>query len=371
MNKQFLFLYSLIRIVIFFIINCIVVNFSKNYNKIDYSYENINEYCNHVYHQQLEIENEFTLHIIFEYIFKRMMFIEIIIKYDNFLSKILEIVNSFDMLNNIFNYYSSCFKKVSRYPRILNDENIIYLLKYIDKSYFVSLDASEQDITDKSLKYLTSLTQLDTNEYVTDNSVILLTNLTCLNLQNCENITDKSIKELTYLKYLNIAQNGHIDVTDESISRLTNLVYLNIGHNYSYDNITDKSIRKLNKLKYLIATRNEMNITDSSVKNLTELIYLDLRENEMISIDHLKNLIYIAFDDDNYDQDYLMELLKNSHKLKYLVLNVNECNYEIINEYKKYCNVYLCNENKEEIKQDGLTEEIEKKIITDLLVDNI
>src|ERR671938_233009 len=93
------------------------------------------------------------------------------------------------------------FRKICRTCKNISEEWLTEIsdnrfLKQVEVSCFRNLKVlvCSDDITDKSVQHLTSLTSLDAcdNDEITDKSVRHLTSLTSLNAWNNQNITDVS-----------------------------------------------------------------------------------------------------------------------------------------------------------------------------------
>ena len=149
------------------------------------------------------IDCEFIDHVIDKYIFQQNTLLNCLIRYEQ-----IEYIILIKLKN----------------PNKISDDNIEYIIKYIDPLKITALCAYKNEkITGTSIKYFPNLTYLNahSNKKITDESVKLLTNLTFLSASHNEKITDESIKLLTNLNFLCVSHNKKI--TTESILHLTNL----------------------------------------------------------------------------------------------------------------------------------------------------
>lgn len=120
------------------------------------------------------------------------------------------------------------------------------------------------NISDKSIRYMTKLSQLeiDSHSNITDISIKKLLRLRKLSIDFNKTITDNSIKLLTKLRWLSI--NSNKVITNHGISVLTNLKYLSLSGD---QNITDNGLQYLTNLESLSLKRNK-NISNDALKHL-------------------------------------------------------------------------------------------------------
>lgn len=170
-------------------------------------------------------------------------------------------------------------------------------------------------LTDRSVMLLTNLMELSLNDrdnLITDESLFMLTNLTSLSLWNHSirgnPITDESVSLLTNLVSLRISDEIH--VTGKSLRKLTKLCDLRLER---LSEITDDDLMYLGNhgnLTHLGLLSNTI-ITDKSVQKLTSLQSLNLRANPMITINSLKQLpklrrLDLGFNDRINDEELLL-----------------------------------------------------------------
>lgn len=126
--------------------------------------------------------------------------------------------------------------------------------------------AIEHDAILSKHTYLQRL-DLDHNRFITDKSIMHLTNLTDLSLNYNHTITDQSLCLLTNLVNLSIGHNSII--TDVSVSMLTQLTYINVSFNKG------ASLKK-NDLSDIDARTVVESITSNSISCLTNLVILEM-----------------------------------------------------------------------------------------------
>lgn len=216
---------------------------------------------------------------------------------------------------NIINSNSNIFKYEEKKPYIHNMFNVIYidtLPYYFDDSYLLNfkylmyLNCSYNNkISDKSIQTLHNLSVLICNNTITDNSVANLNNLVSLKLCENDSITDISLMKLTKLEQL-IINNSCKNISDISILLLTNLTELNLYSN-RFCHITNESISKLSKLKVL-------SIHNNPYINTINLPYLKrLYANELLtdSSTTCSNLTHLYCSDNQNFTDSLLCKLPN------------------------------------------------------------
>ena len=120
------------------------------------------------------------------------------------------------------------------------------------------------------------------NNKITDDVIILLTQLTELDLSYDKLITSKSLKELNGLRRLILDDNKRI--VDNDIRELTQLTHLNLKWN---NLITDNGIKKLINLTHLICNNK---ITDDGITELTNLTHLNIFCNNKLTINCVAKL---------------------------------------------------------------------------------
>jgi Leucine-rich repeat (LRR) protein len=106
--------------------------------------------------------------------------------------------------------------------------------------------------------------------------------LTKLNLSDSRGITD--LQKMTSLLWLDISKIRGDFITNESVKQLTNLTYLNILRKYM---IHDEGIENITSLSTLIVCDK---ISNQGIQNLTNLTCLDLGSNSKINDEGLIKL---------------------------------------------------------------------------------
>lgn len=132
------------------------------------------------------------------------------------------------------------------------------------------LQIADSNISDDFIVNFTQLEYLAPNDNITDKSLKFLTNLKALNLQNNRSITIDGLRSLTSLIDLDLNMNMDTNITE--INHLTNLTRLDLSNN---NTITDVAIDKLTMLKELNLSRNNT-ITDNALTKLSNLTLLNL-----------------------------------------------------------------------------------------------
>ena len=104
---------------------------------------------------------------------------------------------------------------------------------------------SFHNLNERIVEFYPKLTTLyiEKTPYITEETLIRLTNLTRLTVSNCPNISDASIATLTKLTYLKTDKN----ISHETACGLTNLTDLFMGERFN-TTITDASIARLTNL---------------------------------------------------------------------------------------------------------------------------
>jgi Leucine-rich repeat (LRR) protein len=159
------------------------------------------------------------------------------------------------------------------------------------------LNISGCHIRDEELLHFSKLQTLvlGDNDYITKESLSLLTNLTGLGLAGNAMISGEVLALLPNLNALDISYTKDALVTDEQLRACTNLTYLD---HCDHEFISDEGIRDLTKLTALFFENVEYvsdrglscltsltavilneNITDGSIKHLTGLTALELHDN--------------------------------------------------------------------------------------------
>ena len=115
------------------------------------------------------------------------------------------------------------------------------------------------------------------------NEIILLTNLTVLDLGNNEltSISKETARGLTNLGFLDFHDNKLTEIPNE-IYQLTNLTYLSFAHNQITKISTD--ISQLTNLRALYLHHNNLSHVPKKIARLTKLERLDLDNNFLLKI---------------------------------------------------------------------------------------
>lgn len=141
-------------------------------------------------------------------------------------------------------------------------------------------------VHDDDLMLLTNLTtlELDHNEYITNKSVSNLTNLTRLSLAYNNNITFDALKNLRELTVLDLSYSSHIK--SEELGQMTNLRRLKL---YANSMIESKDLVKLTQLTALDVSYNKL-ITSEAVGALKNLVELDICGNSNVRREEITSL---------------------------------------------------------------------------------
>lgn len=132
-------------------------------------------------------------------------------------------------------------------------------------------------VTDSGIGRLTGLRNLFLkSDHISDDALVNMVNLTCLDISGCIRIVGSTLKNLTNLARLTINTNNNI--SNNTLSGLTQLTLLRLADNES---ITDRGISGLTNLVTLDLSYNN-NITNNGLLKLTNLINLYLTYNHSI-----------------------------------------------------------------------------------------
>lgn len=174
--------------------------------------------------------------------------------------------------------------------------------------------ANNTTITDFGLRPLVQLRRLDlaSNTLITGQALKTLTNLTCLILNTNNKLTNEDLSPLKNLKELHLHNNPNITI--EGIKSLKKLTHLYLGGKNLF---TDAKVKKLTNLT-LLNLKNNDKITDKGICNLTKLTSLDLSSNKIISSDGIKGLLNLKYLKYEHNKNNILtpEVLKNLTKLR-------------------------------------------------------
>jgi hypothetical protein len=184
--------------------------------------------------------------------------------------------------------------------------------KNVHFKYLTYLDCSHRNnITDKSLMYLTRLLYLKCNNVISDKSISNLTNLLSLDIGDNTLISDKSLVCLTQLNTLIIGNKTH-STSEASISQLVSWGILLNLHRGSDNNITNLSMMKLTTLtKLYLYGSHQINNIPSSVRSLhASQLLTDESIGNLINLNHLCCRSNINFTDMSLYKFNKLQILK-------------------------------------------------------------
>lgn len=230
--------------------------FKSSYTNIEYTTENVKKYIDIIFYLGIpDMEWKFCNHIVYEYILKKGVF--------------LNVLHTYQTIIDIIKQYIECDINISKLPfhksLVFTNELIMYLSFYID---ITSLSVINSDITNTTIRLLTNLTELTVENCpnITD-SAISYQPLTKLRLQNCDGITDNELKKHIKLTHLYIEDCPNI--SNQSICKLKNLQSLHVtGYTGS---ITDHAVCDLRNIEDLHVCGKRAKITTTSIYNKRKL----------------------------------------------------------------------------------------------------
>lgn len=143
-------------------------------------------------------------------------------------------------------------------------------LRNLTKLTVFKFDFDHCSLSDEVFSYFTNLSELDLPNcnLITDNAAKYLSNLQKLSLSKSE-LTNDFLKELVSLKYLDLFAPKHIN--DDGLSTLTSLTSLEIE---ATSMVSAKSLKKLTNLTSLgFFSCPEFVLNDNALSNLTNFHY--------------------------------------------------------------------------------------------------
>lgn len=181
-----------------------------------------------------------------------------------FLAKLeyLHVENN-EYLNDEHLYYLKNLKSFVCYSNANVTDNGIRYLANLENLQLINYETMQENkkITDKSVSLLVNLKYLSVNSVLTNDALMPLIHLECLQLYSNELIDNNGIKHLIHMRELNCNEN----ITELGI---INMRYLeDIGHIYR-PHITIPILKKLVHLR----TLNDINIRGFTEKKISEII---------------------------------------------------------------------------------------------------